>query len=160
MPNIIFPAGYTIDYSDLSMEMVQHYSKKWNLVHTQMEKGVFQAKITVAHTPRIQLAANSYSTGLMTKGDFPKGCIVLNSHIPNNTPYNFQNKPILPHEIIVMTKGDEIDRVSSGPFDTHSITIEEKLFYEAFYTFFGETPYLSLKIKRFHLHSTAQEIPA
>ena len=151
MSNILFPAGLSINFSDLNIEMVQYYSKKWDLVHTQMSKGVFKAKMTVAHTPRIQLATNAYTTGLMTKGDFPKGTIVLNCHMDNNTPYTFQNTPILPNEIIVMTKGDEIDRISSGPFTTHNITIDEQLFYEAFYTFFGETPYYSLKLKRFYI---------
>jgi len=31
MSNIIFPAGFTIDYPSLNIEMMQHYSKMWNL---------------------------------------------------------------------------------------------------------------------------------
>ena len=151
MSNIIFSAGLTINYSDLSMEKVQHYSKKWNLVHEQMGKGVFRGKITVVHTPRIQLAANSYTTGLLTRGDIPKGCILLHSYIPNDIQYTIQDKSILPNELVVMTQRDKVDRMSSGPFDTHSITIEEQLFQKAFYAFFDETPHFSLKIERFYI---------
>jgi AraC family ethanolamine operon transcriptional activator len=149
--NIIFPAGLTIDYSDLSMEMVQHYSKKWNLEHTQIGKGVFRGKITVVHTPRIQLAANSYTTGLLTRGDIPKGCILLHSYIQNDIQYTVQNKSILPNELVVMTERDKVDRMSSGPFGTHSITIEKQLFHKAFYAFFEELPYQSLKTERFYI---------
>lgn len=151
MSSTIFPAGYIIDYSDLNMEMVQHHSKKWNLVHEQMGKGEFQAKITVIHTPRIQLASNHYSTGLLTRGDIPKGSILLHSYIPSNIQYTVQNKPVSPNELVVMTQGDKIDRMSSGPFHTHSISIEEQLFHKAFYAFFGEAPYTSLRTKRFYL---------
>jgi len=151
MPNIIFPAGFTIDFSDLNMEMMQFYSKKWNLEHTQIGKGLFKGQLRAVHTPRIQLALNHTSTGLMSKGDFPKGCIVLNSYFFCAGIYSFQNKPILPNEIIALTQGDEVDRIGSGQFSGHIVTIEEKLFYETFYTFFGESPYPSLKMKRFYI---------
>jgi AraC-like DNA-binding protein len=151
MPNIIFPTGFTIDFSHLSMEMMQFYSEKWNLEHKQMGKGLFEGKLRAVHTPRIQLALNHSSTGLLSRGDFPKGSIVLNSYFSCHGIYSFQNKPILPNEIIALTKGDEVDRVSSGQFSGHIVTIEEQLFYKAFYSFFGETPNLSLKMKRFYI---------
>ena len=59
------------------MDMMQHYSKKWNLEHTKMEKGMFEARLSAVHTPRIQIGRSHYSQGVMTKGTFPKGCIVL-----------------------------------------------------------------------------------
>lgn len=151
MSNIIFPAGFIIDYSDLNMEMMQKYSKKWNLEHAQIEKGLFEANLKAVHTPRIQLARVHYSHGIITRGDFPKGCIVLNSYFSSNGTYNVENRSILPNELIVLSKDDKIDRVTTGHFSGNIITIEEKLFYEAFSTFFGETPDNSLKMKRFYI---------
>lgn len=151
MSNIIFPAGLIVDYRGLSMEMMQHYSKKWNLEHTKMEKGFFEARLLGVHTPRIQLGRSYYSHGVMTKGDFPKGCIVLTSYTTNNGTFSFQNRSILPNELMVLTRGDEIDRVTSGEVDSQIIVIEEELFYQAFYTFFGKEAHLFLKKKRFLL---------
>lgn len=151
MSNIIFPAGSIIDFPDLSMEMMQHYSKKWNLVHTQIEKGLFNAKLTAVHTPRIQLAISHYTQGVMTKGDFPKGCIVLNSYFSSNGTYTVKNRSILPNEIVVLSKDDKVDRVTTGHFSGNIITIEEKLFYEVFCIFFGETPDMFLRKKRFNI---------
>lgn len=151
MANIIFPAGFIIDFADLSMEMMQFYSKKWNLEHMQIGKGLLKGQLRAVHTPRIQLAFNHTSIGLMSKGDFPKGSVVLNSYVSSQGIYSFQNKPILPNEIIALSKGDEVDRVGSGQFSGHIVTIEEKLFYEACYTFFGDTPDFALKMKRFYI---------
>jgi len=147
--NNIFPAGYIVDYSGLSMDMMQHHSKKWNLEHTKMEKGMFEASLLGAHTPRIQIGRSHYSHGIMTKGDFPKGCIVLTCYFSENGTFSFQNRTILPNELFVLTSGDEIDRVTSGEIESFIITIEEQLFYESFYAFFAEEAHLFLKKKRF-----------
>jgi len=147
--NIIFPEGVIIDYRGLSMEMMQHYSKKWNLEHIKMEKGLFEARLSAVHTPRIQIGRSYYSHGVMTKGTFPKGSIVLTSYTSNNGTFSFQNRSILPNELIVLTGDDEIDRVTSGEIESQIITIEEQLFYQVFYAFFGEEAHLFLKKKRF-----------
>ena len=133
------------------MEMMQYYSKQWNLEHTQMEKGLFEASLKAVHTPRIQLARSHYSQGVMSRGEFPKGCIVLNSYFSSNGTYNVQNRFILPNEIIVLSEGDNVDRVTSGTFSGNIVTIEEELFYEAFSTFFEEIPHIDLHMKRFYI---------
>jgi hypothetical protein len=58
--NIIFPANYLIDLSDLNIEMMQFYSRQWSMEHSIMEKGLFKGSISVVHTPRIQLASAFY----------------------------------------------------------------------------------------------------
>lgn len=139
MSNIMFPAGFIIDYHDLNIEQMQFYSKMWNLEHTKMEKGHFKGSISVIHTPRIQLATAYYSQRMMSKGGFPDGCVVL-FYSSSTTVYNFQNRLIKPYEIIVLTKGDEIDALISSAIDIHTIVIEEQLFYKEFYDFFGDIP--------------------
>ena len=150
MSNIIFPADYIIDLSDLNIEMMQYYSKQWNMEHTIMEKGLFKGSINVVQTPRIQLASAYYSQSIMTKGDFPDGCIVL-AYPKNDVIYNFQNRTVKSNEIIVMSKGDEIDVLTSGEVNMQTIVIEEQLFNQYFYNFFGSTPSTILKDKRFSI---------
>jgi len=151
MPNIIFPAGFTIDLPSLNLEMMQYYAKQWNLEHTKMEKGLFEGSTFAVHTPRIQLAKVYYSQGFMSKGGFPDGCIVL-IFSTTEAVYNFQNKSISPNEIIMLTKGDEINILTSGIIDIQTIVIEEQLFYKTLYTFFGDIPRASLENKRLTIH--------
>ena len=147
MSNIIFPENYIIDLPHLNIEMMQHYSKMWNLEHKKMEKGHFEGSIFATHTPRIQFASACYSQGFMSKGDFPDGCVVLiYSH--TNATYNFQNTSIEANEIIVLRKGDEIDILTFGEIDMRTIVIEEELFYSTFYEFFGDITHDSFENKR------------
>lgn len=149
LDNVIFPAGLVIDLTGINSEMMALYSKKWNLELIQLEKGSLNINLLAAHTPRIQLAKAEHSHGILTKGDFPKGCIVLNSYFTSDGVYNVNNELISPNEIIILREGDEIDRITSGHFGGHIISIEEQLFNKSFLTFFGDTPDLHFKNNRF-----------
>jgi len=153
MSNIIFSAGFIIDYPSLNIEMMRHYSKMWNLEHTLMGKGHFGGSMFAIHTPRIQLSLAHYSKSLVTQGDFPNGCVVL-TYSANEAAYTFQNRLMAPYEIIMLSKGDEIDVVTSGVFDAHTIVIEEELFYKELYDFFGEIPQSCLQNKRLIIQSS------
>ncbi len=150
MSNIMFPAGSIQDLTDLDLEMMQYYALQWNLEHTKMEKGLFKGSSFSVHTPHIQIAKVDFSQGIMSKGGFPDGCIVL-IFSTIEAVYNFQNRSISANEIIVLTEGDEIDILTSGALDVHTIVIEEQLFYQAFYDYFGDIPRTTLQDKRFCL---------
>lgn len=130
--------------------MMQYYSRQWSMEHTIMEKGLFKGSISVVHTPRMQLASAYYSQGIMSQGDFPDGCIVL-AYPKNEVIVNFQNRTVKSNEIIVMSKGDEIDVLTSGEVNMQTIVIEEQLFNQYFYNFFGSTPCTILNDKRFFI---------
>ena len=153
MSDILFPSGLILDYPGLNIEMMQHYAKMWNIEYTLLGKGVFKGNLWAVHTPRIQIGISHFSQALMTKANFPKGCVLIHyavSEITNTTSlYNFQNRSVLPHEVLILTKKDDYDRVTYGDRDMASISIKEDLFYKEFYAFFGETA--SLKNKRFYL---------
>ena len=150
MPDIIFPAGFTIELPNLDLEMMRHYAKQWNLEHTKMEKGLFEGSISAVHTPRIQLGSAYYSHSFMSKGDFPDGCIVL-IYAPNDVRYSSQNRTMQANEIIVLTKGDEIDILTVGEIEIRTLVIEEQLFYQTFYDYFDDTPHKIIKDKRFSI---------
>lgn len=147
MSNILFLENCIIDLSDLNIEMAQYYAKQWNLEHTVMEKGPFTGSISAVHTPRIQIGTSYYSHGLMSRGDFPDGCILL-VYAANNAVYNFQNRVIKSNEIIVLNKGDEINMLFSGDINIHTVAIEEQLFNQSFYDFFDISPSTIFKHKR------------
>jgi len=158
MQNIIFPAGLSMNHSNLSLEMMQFHSKRWNIEHHAIERDLFQAKLSATHTPRIQLGASGYSHGLISKGELPKGCVVLNSYYHTSGTYNLQNRRIEPHEIVVLRSGDELDRISTGGFKAHIVTIEEQLFDEAFYNYFGEVPNHFLRTKSLFIERGMVEV--
>jgi len=148
--NIIFPADCIIDQPDLTIEMMKYYSKQWSIEHDIMGKGLFEGSVSAVHTPRIQLGASYYSQGILFKGDIPDGCISF-IYSKNDVMYNFQNKLIQDHEIIMLTKGDEIDLLTSEEINMRTIAIEEQLFNQSFYDFFGSTLSSILKAQRFSI---------
>ncbi len=156
MSDILFPAGFTVDLPQLNVEMMQHYSKMWDVEHTQLSKGVFEGSLFGVHTPRMQLGTSHFSHAIMTKGNFPKRSIVLYYYSsPSgplaNTVYNFHDRTIHPNEIVVLTKSDELDLLTHDAIDLHTIVIEENLFYKTYYAFFDDTPDTSMKNKRLYL---------
>lgn len=82
----------------------------------------------------------------MSKGDFPIGCVVL-PYSTSEVARNFQNRSIAPYEIIMLSKGDEVDMVISGVIDMYNIVIEEELFYKEIYHSFGDIPQSFLQNK-------------
>lgn len=152
MSDTLFPAGLIVDRPDLTIEMMQHYAKMWNIEHTQLGKGVFNGSLLGVHTPRIQIGISHYSQGIMTTGDFPDGCVLLHysvNDMKNDPLYNFHNRSILPHEVLMLTQSEGYDRMTYSSGDMDTIAIKEDLFYKEFYAFFGEAA--SLKNKRFYL---------
>ena len=152
MSDILFPAGLIVDRPDLDIEMLQHYATMWNVDHTLLGKEVFNGSLLGVHTPRIQMGISHFSQRVMSIGDFPDGCVVLHytlNEITNDPLYNFHNRSILPHEVLILTPGDGYDRVTYGSNRIITVSIKEDLFYKEFYAFFGETA--SPKNKRFYL---------
>ena len=152
MSEILFPTEIIIDLSDLDLEMMQHYTKQWDLEHCQMEKGIYSGSIFAVHTPHIQLGSANYSHGFMSRGSFPSGTVLL-LYISTPATVNFQNKLVDKHELIVLKEGDEIDYMANGENKTLTIAIEKGLLYSAFEDYFGESIDVVLKNKRFIINT-------
>ena len=137
MSNILFPAGLTVDFRDVSMEEVEFYSRAWNLERIQIQKGFYIGSLTATHTPRMQLMRTPHSHGLLMQGDFPKGTILI-AFITTKADITFKNKIADRHEIKILQSGDEIDFLCNGESETFTIAVQEQFFYEAYYSYFGE----------------------
>ena len=87
----------------------------------------------------MQFSTTHYSQSFISKGDFPVGCVVL-LYSTSEVAHNFQNRSIAPYEIIMLSKGDKIDMVTSGVIDMYNIVIEEELCSKELYDFFGDIP--------------------
>ena len=137
MSTILFPAGLTVDFRDVSMEEVEFYSRAWNLERIQMQKGFYIGSLTATHTPRMQLMRTPHSHGIFMQGDFPKGTILI-AFITTNADITFKNKIADRHEIKILQSGEEIDFLCNGESETFTIAVQEQFFYEAYYAYFGQ----------------------
>lgn len=137
MAKILFPAGLTIDMHDMGMEEVEYYTQAWNLKRVQMQKGFYRGSLIVAHTPHMQLMRTPHSHGLLLRGDFPKG-VVLIAFMKTKADVTFQNRISAKHEMKILKSGDEIDFLCNGESETYTIAVDEKLFYEAYDAYFWE----------------------
>ncbi len=131
-----FPAGLIIDLRRLNIEEMEFYARFWNLERIQMQKGSFRGSMVTTHTPRIQLMRSPYSHGVLLKGDFPKGTILI-AAVTTQADVVFQNKQADKHEIKILQSGDEIDFLSNGESETFTLAIEERFFYASYYAYFG-----------------------
>ncbi|BAF72363.1 AraC family transcriptional regulator [Sulfurovum sp. NBC37-1] len=133
----LFSPGLSVDLPSLNLEVVLHYLQQWNLEAEQMQKGRFSATISSVHTPRIQLNDTIYSHGFMTRGEFPGNSIMI-GYVKTNAKVVFQNRVLEINELVISTKGDEVDYISSAENEVFTITVEKKLFMQAFLDYFGE----------------------
>ncbi|KYJ86769.1 AraC family transcriptional regulator [Sulfurovum riftiae] len=133
----IFPSGLAVELSTLDLEMTVHYFQKWSLESKQMQKGKFSAVISAIHTPRIQIHDVHYSHGFITRGGFPKACIMI-GYVQSNARVTFQNRVLQKNELVITTDSGEIDYLASGKNRVLTISVEKQLFLEAFFDFFAE----------------------
>ena len=150
MSNIIFPSGYIVDYLNFDLEMFKYRVSEWDLESDQLGKGELRVSLRVVHTPRIQLANTQITQAYMSQGSFPDGGIML-LYVSSKSIINLQNRSTEPREVIIFSKGDEVDFLTSASIDAFTVVIEEELFYKEFYAFFGDTPDVLLQKKRFYL---------
>jgi len=136
MSTILFPAGMTVDFHDINMEVMEFYSRGWDLERIQMQKGMFKGSMIAAHTPRMQLFRANYSHGVLLQGDFPKGTILI-AFIMTKADITFKNKIAEKHEIKILKSGEEIDFLCNGKSETFTIAVEERFFYERYNAYFG-----------------------
>lgn len=147
MTNTFFPAGMIIDQPNLDLEMMYYYSYKWGVEREQTEKGLFSASINAVHTANIQLGNAFYSHGVMRKGSFPAGTVLLGFVVGKESSV-FQNSRLSSQELIVMCDGNEMDLISNTKSDMFTIVTEKELFHSAFHNYFTKTLEESLKNKR------------
>jgi AraC family ethanolamine operon transcriptional activator len=151
MSTLLFPAGLKVDFHNVNMEVMEFYSRAWNLERIQMQKGLYVGSLTAAHTPNMQLMRTPHSHGLLLQGDFPEGTVLI-AAVVTKADVTFQNKVTDKHEIKILRSGDEIDFLCTGESETFSIAVEEKFFDVAYYKYFGQEFHLSKKNKQIYIH--------
>jgi len=144
---MLFPSGFIITANNLDMNMLREYQKAWNVESTQLEQGTFLGDINGVHTPNIQLASTQFSHKLMVKGTFPEGAITL-FFIDSLAQSVVDNYILKEYEVLVGNHQDELDIICNAQSSTYTVAIEEKLFNESFYNYFGIDTDDSLKGKR------------
>jgi len=127
---------------------MEFYARAWNLKRLQMQKGSFEGSMVASHTPRMQLMYTPHSHGILLQGDFPKGTILI-AWVNTKADVTFQDTLVQKYKIKILKSGDEIDFLCNGESETFTVAVEEKFFYEHYYSYFGED---------FHLHKKDKDI--
>ncbi len=148
--NTLFPVGLIVKQSNIDLEMMRHYSRQWGVEREQMGSGVFSTSMSVVHTPNIQLAFTFYSDGVMRKGNFPLGSVLV-GFVVGNPSSVFQNKKLLKNELIILEDNDELDILSYIESGVYILAIEKNLFHNAFQNYFNVELKDTLKHKRFKI---------
>ena len=134
----IFPVGLVIDESYLSFEEMKQHEEGWDVSSTQMEEGSFYSEIRGFHTPRMQLAYQTYSKAMLLSGRYPKQCIVLYI-AATNTPPIVHNVPTIANELSVGFPEEDLDVLINGSSKYYTIAVEKELFLRLYYNYFGTT---------------------
>ena len=135
--NILFPSSFNIIEPNLNLDTIPLYAYKWTLNFTQMEKGSKVISLDATHTPHMQLGYAKYPYAIQVNGGFPTNCILL-FYTKTDGYFSFHNKAIHKYEINLIDKDTSIDFLSTKKSEVFTIVIEEKLFYESFYNYFGQ----------------------
>lgn len=151
MSEILFPAGTVIELPNLGIEVMSEYTKKWNLEHTQMQRGLFSGSLSLVYTPRIQIYDAHYSHGFMTRGEFPDNCVLI-AYVKTKFEISHYNEKVNADSIMIVTKGHEIDYFASGENRAYTLAVERELFYKAFNAYFGESFELHQREKHYSLN--------
>ena len=108
MSVIIFPQGLQIQQISLNLEMMNEYSKQWNIERFQLKEGkMLQASLEATHTPRMQIGLSTYSDAIAIRGDHPKSTLLL-SLFSENSFSIYQGTQVMDDELIITKDGDEI----------------------------------------------------
>ena len=156
MSDILFPAGTVMELSDLNIEVMCKYTKQWNLEHTQMKNGRFKGGLYAVYTPRIQLLDAHYSHGFMTRGEFPDDCVMI-AYIRTKSEISQYNEKIEAEQVVILTKGDEIDYFANGENKVFTLAVKRELFYQAFSNYFGESFELHQHKKHFLIQPNSKK---
>ena len=149
-PQTLFSTDIIIYQPILNLDTIQPSSKQWDMELTQMHKDSSHVTLEAVHTPRIQLGHTYYSQALLIKGAFPPKSILL-FYTKTDAELTFQNSSVQKYELIISDSGDELDFLTKSQSEVFTIAIEETLFYEAFFSFFGDELKLFLQKKRFFI---------
>jgi len=133
---MIFPAGLSFNYNNMTLEEMDQYTRDWDLERKQIQKGTFIGSSILVHTPRMQILYAPYSHGVLIQGGTPKGTILIGLAL-SSSHMTFQNKEFDKHELLFLKYGEEIDFTSTQFSQLITLAIEESLFYEKYDSFFG-----------------------
>jgi len=139
MADTFFPSGHTVNTPFLDTDDIKPFTSKegWDidLFKTSRQEALF-ASIQGFHTPHIQFGVTHYTSAFLLQGLSPENTVVI-TYADTEGVINYRNRKYEHHELIVITRDEEIDLVLSEKNDLFSIAIEENFFYTSFFGYFG-----------------------
>ena len=152
MSVVIFPQGLQIEQKNLNLEVMNEYSKEWNIERFQLKAGkILQADIKATHTPRMQIGFSTYSDAIAIRGDHPRSTILL-SLFSENSFSIYQGTQVGDDELIITKDGDEIDFIANKSSSVISLAVEESFFRQKIENYFFKNLDALITNKKIHIH--------
>jgi len=120
------------------LDQINESSHGWDNQWTPMKRGDVRADMRMFNTLRMQFSWMSYNNAVLIEGSHPAGSVAL-SLVRSNALVSSHNQTIEPYELVIHTEGDTVDYLASGENHVFTLVIEEKLFYQSFFFYFGYT---------------------
>ena len=136
MDKKLFTPAAVVQTVSWDLEQINEASHGWDNQWTPMKRGDVRADMRMFNTLRMQFSWMSYSNAILIEGSHPSGSVAL-SLVRSDAPASSHNHTIEPYELVIHTEGDTIDYLASGENHVFTLVIEEKLFYQSFFRYFG-----------------------
>ena len=133
---MLFPSGYIIDASDLTLDDMQVYAKAWDVQLSLLGKGNYKGMIKALHTPNIQIGFTMHSLPVLIKGTFPKETILLFFFHKGTAGSVYLDHKISIDEVVIGQEGEEIDFSTAQACNVITIAVEKHLFKTFFENYF------------------------
>ena len=141
MQESLFPVGLVVDEEYLTFESMKAHEEGWEMESVQLGDGAFHSMIKAVHTPRVQLALQTYSTPMLLKGTYPEGSTLLYV-IESETAPVIHKKPRAKNALIVGQEGAGVDVVINSSSAAYTLAIEstflKRHFYEHYHLLFDD----------------------
>lgn len=132
----MFHAGLRLDILSRDLDDMAQQMLLWGIEMHQLGRGPFESGVSGMHSPRIQLSTGYRRPGVMIRGSVPRGGVTISSVVRKDGPLYFRGSPLGEHDLMLVS-GDELDFRSLGYNELVTLSIEERLFREAFQAVFG-----------------------
>ena len=141
METPLFPVGLVINEEYLTFESMKAHEEGWEIESVQLEPGAFHSMLKGVHTPKLQMAIQTYSTPMLLKGTYPVGCTLLYVIESEIAPI-INEKPSAKNALGIGLEGDAVNVLINSSSISYTIAIDstllKRLFYERYHLLFDE----------------------
>jgi AraC family ethanolamine operon transcriptional activator len=92
--------------------------------YCQLAPGRFRVRLTRLRTPRLELCLETWSLGMLKRGNAPRQKVTLICSIGRGRSGRLQGRPVVPGEVLVLFEGEPFDCRSLEPAHLATVSLE------------------------------------